>query len=88
MTPEEKMVPMTLTIDRGRQVRLKETSAKTRIAMSEIVRISLDRLWEDLGDLNNPTPEAASILFNNDGVATGVLGKGSKEKRSSKTGRK
>jgi len=63
MIPEEKMIPMTLTIDKGRHKKLKQTAARTRISMSEIVRIALDRLWTDLGDLNNPTPVAVAILF-------------------------
>jgi hypothetical protein len=67
MTPEEKMIPMTLTIDKDRQAKLKKTARKTRISMSEIVRISLDRLWDDLGDLDNPQPEAFYILLNNAG---------------------
>lgn len=68
VTPEEnldeKMETVTLTMDRGRHSRLRTTSGKTRISMSELTRIALDRLWNDLGDLNNPSPKALAILFN------------------------
>lgn len=63
MTPEEKTIPITLTIDKGRYRKLKQTSALTRIAMSEIVRVALDRLWDEAGDLDNPSPELIAIFL-------------------------
>ena len=63
MTNKEKLITMTLTIDSERHRKLKETARVTRVSMSEITRIALDRLWNDLGDLKNPSPEAVKILF-------------------------
>jgi hypothetical protein len=63
MTPEAKTIPMTLTIDMGRHTKLKKTSALTRISMSEIVRVALDRLWDEAGDLDNPSPKLMAIFL-------------------------
>ncbi|HEX9962051.1 MAG TPA: hypothetical protein VGB00_14035 [Pyrinomonadaceae bacterium] len=60
----EKMLTVTLTIDFERHQRLKETARITRFSMSEITRLALDRLWNDLGDISEDiSAEAAKILF-------------------------
>lgn len=57
------MRTVTLSIDTGRHDKLKRTSAVTRLPMSEVVRVALDRLWGDLGDLEQLDLEKILLLF-------------------------
>jgi hypothetical protein len=63
MQKTDKMMTVTLTIDSRRHLKLKETAKATRLSMSELTRVALDRLWDDLGDLKHPGPKAVEILF-------------------------
>lgn len=65
-TPEVKqdMVRMNLLLEPEHHDKLVATKKITRISKSDLIRIALDRLWDDLGDLNNPSPKAVEILFN------------------------
>lgn len=67
MTPAEKMIPMTLMIDVSRQTKLKTVSKRTRVSMSELVRISIDELIDRLGgDPEHPDQEALAALLRQD----------------------
>ncbi|HEX8369798.1 MAG TPA: hypothetical protein VF604_14725 [Pyrinomonadaceae bacterium] len=59
------MRTVTLSIDDARHQKLKETGQATGLAMSEIVRVALDRLWEDLGDLKKPNREILLEFYAN-----------------------
>jgi hypothetical protein len=63
MRKSDKLKTITLTMDPDRYQKLRDTAKMTKLSMSEINRIALDRLWEALGDLKKPTPEAIKILF-------------------------
>lgn len=62
-TPENRMIPVTLTMDLDRYSRLKAVSRSTRVSMSELVRVSIDKLMEILGDPENPDPQALAMLL-------------------------
>lgn len=79
VTPEGKMVPVTLMLDLERHSKLKTVSKSTRISMSELVRISLDGLMEALGDPENPDRDALAAL---------LAGENPAEVKSSKRSRK
>lgn len=63
MEKPDKFKAITLTIDEARYLKLKDTAKITKQSMSEITRIALDRLWNDLGDLKDPKPEVYKILY-------------------------
>lgn len=63
MRKSDKLKTITLTVDIDRYEKLKETAKITKLSMSEINRIALDRLWADIGDLKNPKPEIFKILY-------------------------
>ena len=63
MTTTSKMIPVTLMLDPERHSKLKAASKSTRISMSELVRISVDRLMEELGDPQHPSAAALATLL-------------------------
>ena len=67
MEKSEKFRTITLTMDDERYQKLKETAKITKLPMSEITRLALDRLWADIGDLNDMKPEAYKILYRHTG---------------------
>ena len=63
MGSKQKMFPITLMLDEPRRVKLKDASRWTRISMSELVRISFDRLMAELGDPSRPNPIALAAIL-------------------------
>lgn len=59
------MKAMTLTMDDVRHRKLKETAQVTGLSMSEVVRLALDKLWKELGDLKNPNRDVLMDLYAN-----------------------
>lgn len=68
---EERMTTVTLSIDVPRHRHLKRTAAVTRISMSEITRIALDRLWSDLTQID-PDERKALAALNWGGEGTSI----------------
>jgi hypothetical protein len=64
-TPEEKqdMVRMNLLLEQEHHDKLVTTKKITRISKSDLIRIALDQLWAELGDVSNPNPEALARLL-------------------------
>jgi hypothetical protein len=58
MMPENRMAPANFTIDLARQAKLQAIARVTHISKSGLVRILIDRLAEEVGDPENPNPEA------------------------------
>ena len=54
MPQSEKMMPVTLILDLDHHTKLKKASKATRIPMSELMRISVDRLMLEIGDPAQP----------------------------------
>lgn len=61
------MRTVTLSIDDVRHRKLKETGHITGLSMSEVVRIALDKLWRELGDLKSLNQEVIADLQVNKG---------------------
>lgn len=67
----ERMTTVTLSIDVPRHRHLKRTAAVTRLSMSEITRIALDRLWSALGEMD-PDERRAMAALNWGGEGTSI----------------
>jgi hypothetical protein len=59
---ERMMTTMTLSIDVPRHLKLRKTAAVSKLSMSEITRIALDRLWVDLGKIDPDERKAMALL--------------------------
>jgi hypothetical protein len=60
---ENRMVPMSLTVDIERQNKLSAVSQVIRRDKSKLIRVLIDRLVNDLGDPANPNPKAVARLL-------------------------
>lgn len=63
MGSKQRMFPITLMLDERRRVKLKDASRSTRISMSELVRISVDRLISEIGDPKRPDVLALAAIL-------------------------
>jgi hypothetical protein len=88
----DQMRTVTLSIDVRRHNKLKHTADVTRLSMSEITRIALDALWDNIGDINALTPRALLNLDYSNSQSrttrkTQSQGKKQGQKRAQKTGK-
>jgi predicted DNA-binding protein len=60
---ENRMVPMSLTVDIERQDKLSKVSQAVRRDKSRLIRVMIDRLINELGDPKNPNPRALARLL-------------------------
>lgn len=90
ITPEvrQDLVRMNLLLEQEHHNKLVVAKKITRISKSDLIRIALDRLWEDLGDLNNPSPKAVEILFNRSVNYTQVKGRAGRSTDKAKNTKK
>ncbi len=63
MNENRPMYPVSFMLDAERHTKLKDASHSTRISMSELVRISIDRLMADIGDPRRPKAAALARLL-------------------------
>lgn len=59
---ENRMVPLSLTVDLERQDKLRSAAISANLPMSELVRYMIDKLEEKLGDVEHPNPRALAEL--------------------------
>lgn len=80
MSADNRMVPVTLMIDPTRHRKLKTASKSTRISMSELVRVAVDRLMLLIGDPKRPDPQALARLLNSTEEGEGMIAQPSNNK--------